>query len=67
METRRLSALVYFRCAGFYPEYWEFTKAIWSDCGMGTPWVSVVLETLGDGYSKDLAAEEVLWEHVSPY
>lgn len=56
----RLSGIVDWECAGYMPEYWEFTKAIWgvsnNEDGEIFFW-----KVFGDKYKAELEAERVLW------
>ncbi|KAI9848150.1 MAG: hypothetical protein M1837_000824 [Sclerophora amabilis] len=68
VRTGTLSGLVDFGCAGFYPEYWEFTKAMYSEMGgPDTAWKDLVLQTFGSLYTDELTAEQKLWENCTPW
>lgn len=47
VEHGKLSGMVDFGCAGFYPEYWEYTKGIYGHFGLETAWP----DTLTDAFS----------------
>ncbi|KAG4429124.1 hypothetical protein IFR05_015392 [Cadophora sp. M221] len=46
VDGNRLFGLVDFGCAGFYPEYWEFTKAKLSEFGPDPAWKNLVTAVL---------------------
>jgi tRNA A-37 threonylcarbamoyl transferase component Bud32 len=64
MESGRLKGIVDWECAGFFPEYWEKTKAIFS-C-THPDWVRLVDDVL-DGYEPEIEREKRLWEIGSPF
>ncbi|KAH9205464.1 kinase-like domain-containing protein [Leptodontidium sp. 2 PMI_412] len=61
VDGNRLSGLVDFGCAGFYPEYWEFTKAKFSEFGPDPAWTNLVTVVFGDTYLEEFEAEQKLW------
>lgn len=61
VDGNRLSGLVDFGCAGFYPEYWEFTKAKFSEFGPDPAWTNLVTAVFGDTYLEEFEAEQKLW------
>ncbi|KAJ5511933.1 hypothetical protein N7453_004036 [Penicillium expansum] len=61
IEHGRLSGIVDWECAGFYPEYWEFTKLFY---GAQPPpdMQSVIHDAFtGDTYEEELETERLLW------
>ena len=61
IDHERLSAIVDWECAGFYPEYWEFTKLFY---GAQPPReIQAVISDAftGDTYEEELEAERLLW------
>ncbi|EED15558.1 conserved hypothetical protein [Talaromyces stipitatus ATCC 10500] len=65
IDQGRLVALVDWECAGYYPEYWEFTKAMYgiiNDEAME----KIVRDTFDQDYTDELEVEEKLWRE-SPW
>ncbi|PBP24179.1 hypothetical protein BUE80_DR004961 [Diplocarpon rosae] len=62
-----LSGLVDFGCAGFYPEYWEFTKAMFSVFGDDPASKDLIETTFGDRYLDEFEAEKKLWKVNSTF
>ncbi|KAJ5158373.1 Aminoglycoside phosphotransferase [Penicillium coprophilum] len=62
----RLSGIVDWECAGFYPEYWEFTKLFYGL--QPSPEIQAVIHDAftGDTYEEELAAERLLW-YATPF
>ncbi|SPJ79289.1 uncharacterized protein FTOL_07680 [Fusarium torulosum] len=64
MYNGRLAGIVDWENSGWYPDYWEYTKARfitkWNKRFLGM--VETVFETLGD-YKSELATEQQLWEY----
>lgn len=63
IDQGRLSGIVDWECAGFKPEYWEFTKATWS-CLQNGPSEALFRRALDDGYEQELEIERKLWRFV---
>ncbi|KAJ5793575.1 hypothetical protein N7457_000174 [Penicillium paradoxum] len=61
IDRGRLSGIVDWECAGFYPEYWEFTKAMYG--AERFPEIRQVIRDAfsGDSYESELEAETLLW------
>jgi aminoglycoside phosphotransferase (APT) family kinase protein len=57
IDRGRLSGIVDWECAGFYPEYWEFTKLFYG--GHISP--EILGAFVGDTYEEELEAERLLW------
>jgi aminoglycoside phosphotransferase (APT) family kinase protein len=64
VENGVLSGLVDFGCAGFYPEYWEYTKGHFTYFGPDTSWIDLLSEAFGGAYSEELQAEQKLWAAI---
>jgi hypothetical protein len=48
-------------CAGFYPEYWEYTKLMY-DAEMFPEVRQIIHEAFSEeGYEEELEAERLLW------
>lgn len=65
IDQGRLTGLVDWECAGYYPEYWEFTKAMYgiiNDEAME----KVVHGTFDQDYTDELEVEKKLWKE-SPW
>lgn len=60
VRNGRVAAIIDWAFAGWYPEYWEFTKAHF-DALPGEDWVEHLRETLPP-YDDELMAERTLWE-----
>ncbi|OAX85119.1 hypothetical protein ACJ72_00491 [Emergomyces africanus] len=57
IDRGRLSGIVDWECAGYYPEYWKFTKAmfgVWNITDKEKIWRN----TFGDDYDEELKAEQ---------
>ncbi|OBT66555.1 hypothetical protein VE03_03701 [Pseudogymnoascus sp. 23342-1-I1] len=67
VERGRLSGIVDFGCAGFYPEYWEYTKGIYGHFGPETAWPITLLDAFSGLYEDELAAEKLLWENSNSF
>jgi aminoglycoside phosphotransferase (APT) family kinase protein len=68
VENGRLSAIVDWASAGFRPEYWEFTKAMYGS-GLANPhsgMTSIWWRTFGREYESQLEIEKKLW-YVTPF
>ena len=59
VKDGRVAAIIDWAFAGWYPEYWEFTKANYT-MFRGQEWMDFLSELL-PGYETELAAERVLW------
>lgn len=63
IDRGRLSGLVDWECAGYYPEYWEFTKAmfgVWNVPDREKIWRN----SFGHDYDEELKAEQRLWRET---
>jgi aminoglycoside phosphotransferase (APT) family kinase protein len=65
IEGGRLAGIVDWECAGFKPEYWEFTKAMYGAWNRSEE-EAVLRRAFGNLYSKELAVEQALWS-VTPF
>ncbi|WEW59815.1 hypothetical protein PRK78_005295 [Emydomyces testavorans] len=65
IDRGRLSGIVDWECAGYMPEYWEFTKAM---CGVlnREQWEDLWRHTFGTRYEAELKAERILWDRTPP-
>ncbi|QQK47077.1 Protein kinase-like domain [Penicillium digitatum] len=61
IDRGRLSGIVDWECAGFYPEYWEFTKLFYG--AQPSPDVQSVIHDafIEDTYEEELETERLLW------
>jgi len=58
-EMGRVSGIVDWECAGWYPEYWEYTKMHFTV--RFTPrWIADVVQQIFPGYRDELEAEDML-------
>lgn len=62
MDNRKVSAIVDWEFSGWYPEYWEYTKAHY--CQIYWPEWFDRLENSMDRYDDELGAERVLWRRL---
>ncbi|KAL4783788.1 kinase-like domain-containing protein [Aspergillus varians] len=65
VERGRLSAIVDWESAGFRPEYWEFTKAMYGAMG-GHVMSDIFWRTFGREYETELEVERQLW-YLTPF
>lgn len=65
MNAGKLSGLVDFGCAGFFPEYWEYTKGVRGHFAPDTTWIDLLCESFGGAYREELEAERKIWENTS--
>jgi hypothetical protein len=59
IQGDRIAAIVDWQFAGWYPEYWEYTKAYYSLYFM-SDWYAELREAIGS-YDEELKAERALW------
>jgi serine/threonine protein kinase len=61
IDHGRLSGIVDWECAGFYPEYWEFTKLFYG--AQASPEIQSVIRDAftEDTYEEELETERLLW------
>lgn len=55
----RITGIIDWENAGWYPEYWEFTKAFY--IGAGPKWDELMHGAFGDRHGDELKAERSLW------
>lgn len=67
MNRGMLSGLVDFGCWGFYPEYWEYTKGVYTSFGPNTAWTETIAIAFPDSYSEELEAERKMWAVTPPF
>ncbi|TVY84940.1 hypothetical protein LSUE1_G001441 [Lachnellula suecica] len=63
----KLSGVVDFGLAGFYPEYWEYTKAVYTHFGPDTYWLDILSDIFSGSYQEQLEAERKIWEVTPPW
>ncbi|GBF65926.1 hypothetical protein TMEN_8644 [Trichophyton mentagrophytes] len=67
IERGKLSGIVDWECAGYYPEYWEFTKGIYIIEGAADR-ERIIRDAFPDeDYQDELEAEKVLWFAAPPW
>ncbi|DAA74697.1 TPA_exp: Uncharacterized protein A8136_3013 [Trichophyton benhamiae CBS 112371] len=67
IERGKLSGIVDWECAGYYPEYWEFTKGIYIIEGAADR-EKIIRDAFPDeDYQDELEAEKVLWFAAPPW
>ncbi|KAE8144794.1 kinase-like domain-containing protein [Aspergillus avenaceus] len=57
----RLAGIVDWECAGFFPEYWEYTKAIYGIISNRESLESIIRHAFDEDYEEELKVERVLW------
>ncbi|TGO53508.1 hypothetical protein BCON_0122g00250 [Botryotinia convoluta] len=65
VDQGKLSGTIDWECAGFLPEYWEFTKAMYKIL-LHKDKMELLRRALGNKYEKELKAEIKLWE-MTPF
>ncbi|KAL2788030.1 hypothetical protein BJX66DRAFT_340646 [Aspergillus keveii] len=65
VENGRLSGIVDWESAGFRPEYWEFTKAMYGTTGPGIM-RDIWWRAFGRQYEFELEVEQQLW-YMTPF
>lgn len=65
MRNGRIAAIVDWECAGWYPEYWEFTKAHYN--AVYQPEFHQMLDQKMTRYDEELVAERMLWERYDQF
>lgn len=63
-ENGRISGIVDWECAGWYPEYWEYTKMHFG-VRVTTRWIVDVIDRIFLGYRDELKAED-LFAYLRP-
>ncbi|KAF8853019.1 hypothetical protein BDZ45DRAFT_599143, partial [Acephala macrosclerotiorum] len=58
IDLGRLSGIIDFECAGYYPEYWEYTKAIFGTPGLDSSFPNLFEETFENAFQDELDAEK---------
>lgn len=67
VSAGKFSGVVDFGCAGFYPEYWEYTKGYYGHFGPDNSWIDILAESFSNSYVEALEAELKLWTAVTPW
>jgi aminoglycoside phosphotransferase len=57
-EDMKISGIVDWECAGWYPEYWEYTKAHFT-VRVTVRWILDVLDQVFTGYRDELQVEDM--------
>ncbi|KAI5777817.1 kinase-like domain-containing protein [Geopyxis carbonaria] len=65
-ENNKISGIVDWECAGWYPEYWEYTKAHFTT-RFTTRWIADVLDQVWRGYRDELVVENILTDKAPPW
>jgi aminoglycoside phosphotransferase (APT) family kinase protein len=58
-EMGRISGIVDWECAGWYPEYWEYTKMHFT-VRVTPRWIADVVDQIFPGYRHELVVEDML-------
>ncbi|KAL9623972.1 MAG: hypothetical protein Q9160_001725 [Pyrenula sp. 1 TL-2023] len=64
-ESGRICGIVDWECAGWYPEYWEFTKAHFT-VRVTIRWIADVINQVFPGYRNELEVEGYAVQHDAP-
>ncbi|KAF2755836.1 hypothetical protein EJ05DRAFT_539695 [Pseudovirgaria hyperparasitica] len=65
-DNGRISGIVDWECAGWYPEYWEYTKAHFT-VRYTIRWIADVIDRLFPNYQDELQAENLLTSLTPPW
>ncbi|TGO62029.1 hypothetical protein BOTNAR_0120g00150 [Botryotinia narcissicola] len=65
IDQGKLSGIIDLECAGFMPEYWEFTKAMYKLL-LHKDKMELIRRAFGNKYEKELKAERKFWE-MTPF
>ncbi|KIM77987.1 hypothetical protein PILCRDRAFT_11646 [Piloderma croceum F 1598] len=65
VKDGKISGIVDWETAGWYPEWWEYTKCHFAIYGHKN-WLEVV-EKILPGYQNELEAERELWKFLNPW
>ncbi|CZT14649.1 uncharacterized protein RCC_00621 [Ramularia collo-cygni] len=65
VRNGEVAAIVDWECAGWYPEYWEYTKAHYNS--VYQPEFHRLLDQKVTRYDEELAAERMLWERYDQF
>ncbi|PYI11849.1 kinase-like protein [Aspergillus sclerotiicarbonarius CBS 121057] len=60
VKDGKVAAIIDWACGGWYPEYWEYTKAHYGQCNM-PDWYEGLASVIGR-YDDELHAERLLWK-----
>jgi hypothetical protein len=53
----KVTAIVDWEMAGWWPAYWEYRKAVYGDCGSDAVWLRLVPQIMEE-YQKDARTEQ---------
>ena len=65
-NTGKVTGIVDWECSGWYPEYWEYTKAHFA-VRYSTRWLVDVVDQLFSNYREELWVENMLLDLVAPF
>lgn len=65
-ENGRITGIVDWENAGWFPEYWEYTKAHYSVRSL-MRWLADVVDQIFEGYREELVVENMLSDLLSPF
>lgn len=66
IEGGRISAIVDWENAGWFPEYWEYTKVHYT-ISRTKRYLNDIVEVALGGYEKELEVEKMLFRYVDPF
>ena len=66
MERGRISGIVDWENAGWFPEYWEYTKVHYT-ISRSTRYLEDIVEKALGSYKKELEVEKMLFRYVDPF
>lgn len=67
ISAGKLSGVVDYGLSGFYPEYWEYTKAVYTHFGPELTWPDIMSQTFSGSYVEELKAEKKMWAVNPPW
>lgn len=71
VKDGKIAGIIDWEFAGWYPEYWEYTKMHYGGAGVRPPWkkffVAVEAEDGIEKYKEELKAEEAIWARAGPF
>lgn len=71
VKDGKIAGIVDWEFAGWYPEYWEYTKMHYGGAGVRPPWrkffEAVEAEESFEKYKEELKAEEAIWARAGPF
>lgn len=63
IEQGRFSGIVDWECAGYWPEYWEYTRAL-NSVMCREEWATLWRRIYGNRFGEELRTEKILWNRT---